>query len=305
MMTVLLFPQFDPVLVQLGPLSIRWYALAYIASLVIGWRLVRRFVQLHPAVATPLQVDDFLTWATLGVVFGGRLGYVLFYQPGVYLAHPGMILAVWEGGMSFHGGMLGVGIAIIVFCRRNAIPILGFADRIAIITPIGLGLGRVANFINGELWGRPAPLWWPGAMVFPRATPTAQPSLEAYEMLRQTACAQLLPMQCVPRYPSQLYEAAMEGVLLFLLMLVVSRRESLRVRFGLLTGIFLCGYATARIIGEHFREPDAFLGFLPFGTTMGQLLSIPMFLAGLWLIVRARPVDRQTADPVSVTADRI
>jgi phosphatidylglycerol:prolipoprotein diacylglycerol transferase len=215
-----------------------------------------------------------------------------------------MILAVWEGGMSFHGGMLGVGIAIIVFCRRNAIPILGFADRIAIVTPIGLGLGRVANFINGELWGRPAPLWWPGAMVFPRATPTAQPSLEAYEMLRQTACAQLLPMQCVPRYPSQLYEAVMEGVLLFALMLVVSRRESLRVRFGVLTGIFLCGYATARIIGEHFREPDAFLGFLQFGTTMGQLLSIPMFVGGVWLIVRARPADRQPADAVRATADR-
>jgi phosphatidylglycerol:prolipoprotein diacylglycerol transferase len=286
---VLLFPQFDPVIVQLGPLSIRWYALAYITALVIGWRLVRRFAALSPAVATPLQVDDFLTWATLGVVLGGRLGYVLFYQPSTYLAHPGMILAVWEGGMSFHGGMLGVAIAIIVFCRRNAIAILGFADRIAIVAPIGLGLGRVANFINGELWGRPAPLWWPGAMVFPYATPAAQPSSEAYEMLRQTACAQLIPAQCVPRYPSQLYEALLEGVLLFAIMFVLSRREALRARFGLLTGLFLCGYAVARIIGEYFREPDAFLGFLRFGTTMGQLLSVPMLVAGLWLIARARP----------------
>lgn len=264
MIPVLLFPQFDPVIVQLGPLSIRWYALAYITGLVVGWRLVRRFVRQAPAVASELQVDDFLTWATLGVVLGGRLGYVLFYQPGVYLAHPAMILAVWEGGMSFHGGMLGVAVAISIFCWRNAIPLLGFADRIAIVAPIGLGLGRIANFINGELWGRPAPDWLPWAMIFPRAG-------------------------LVPRHPSQLYEALMEGVLLATLMFVVSRRESIRARFGMLTGIFLVGYAIARIIGEYFREPDAFLGFLKFGTTMGQLLSIPMAIAGIWLILRSRP----------------
>lgn len=289
MIPVLLFPQFDPVIVQLGPLSIRWYALAYITSLVIGWRLVRRFAQLTPAVATELQVDDFLTWATLGVVLGGRLGYVLFYQPTVYFAHPALILAVWEGGMSFHGGMLGVAIAIAIFCRRNAIPLLGFADRIAIVAPIGLGLGRIANFINGELWGRPAPFWWPGAMVFPHATPAAHPSIEAYETLRKTVCAGLVPAQCVPRFPSELYEALLEGAVLLIVMLVLSRRQSLRARFGMLTGIFLVGYAIARIIGECFREPDAFLGFLSFGTTMGQILSVPMLLAGLWLIFRARP----------------
>jgi phosphatidylglycerol:prolipoprotein diacylglycerol transferase len=272
MIPVLLFPQFDPVIIQVGPLAIRWYALAYITSLVLGWRLVRRFALLAPLVATPLQVDDFLTWATLGVVLGGRLGYVLFYQPVVYFTHPTLILAVWEGGMSFHGGMLGVAIAIIVFCRRNGIPLLGFADRIAIVAPIGLGLGRVANFINGELWGRPAPDWVPWAMKFPRA-----PDCPAF------------PDLCVARHPSQLYEALMEGVVLFAVVFVLSRREGLRARFGLLTGIFLVGYAIARIIGEYFREPDAFLGFLAFGTTMGQLLSIPMLLAGLWLIVRARP----------------
>jgi phosphatidylglycerol---prolipoprotein diacylglyceryl transferase len=265
MIPVLLFPQFDPVIVQLGPLSIRWYALAYIASLVIGWRMVRWLVRLPPVVATPLQVDDFLTWATLGVVFGGRLGYVLFYQPATYLQHPAMILAVWEGGMSFHGGMLGVTIALIVFCYRNAIPLLGFADRIAVVAPIGLGLGRIANFINGELWGRAAPDWLPWVMIFPHAG-----------------------MQ--PRHPSQLYQAVLEGLLLFVVMFVLSRRQSLRARFGTLTGVFLSGYAIARIIGEFFREPDAFLGFLAFGTTMGQILSIPMLLAGLWLIIRARPV---------------
>ncbi len=272
MIPVLLFPQFDPVLVRFGPLAIRWYALAYITSLVIGWRLVRRFARLAPAVATQLQVDDFLTWATLGVVLGGRLGYVLFYQPAVYLAHPFMILAVWEGGMSFHGGMLGVAAAIIIYCRRNGIPLLGFADRIAIVAPLGLGLGRVANFINGELWGRPAPNWLPWAMEFPRA-----PDCPSF------------PDVCVARHPSQLYEALMEGLVLLVVMLVLSRREELRERFGLLTGVFLCGYAVARIIGEYFREPDAFLGFLAFGTTMGQILSVPMFIAGVWLIARARP----------------
>jgi phosphatidylglycerol---prolipoprotein diacylglyceryl transferase len=274
MIPVLLFPQFDPVIVQVGPLAIRWYALAYITSLVLGWRLVRRFARLAPPVGSDLQVDDFLTWATLGVVLGGRLGYVLFYQPQVYLAHPGMILAVWEGGMSFHGGMLGVAAAISIFCYRNAIPLLGFADRIAIVAPMGLGLGRVANFINGELWGRPAPDWLPWAMKFPRA-----PDCPSF------------PDMCVARHPSQLYEALMEGVVLFAVMFVLSRSERLRARFGLLTGVFLCGYGIARIIGEYFREPDAFLGFLAFGATMGQILSLPMVLAGFLLIVRARVVE--------------
>jgi len=263
MIPVLLFPQFDPVIVQIGPFGIRWYALAYIAGLVLGWRLARHLVRLAPAVATAVQVDDFLTWATLGVVLGGRLGYVLFYQPGFYLAHPAMILAVWEGGMSFHGGALGVTIAIVWFCRRNAIPLLGFADRIAVCVPIGLGLGRVANFINGELWGRPAPDWLPWAMIFPAAGPE-------------------------PRHPSQLYQALLEGLVLFLVMFALSRRESLRARFGWLTGAFLVGYGIARIIGEFFRQPDIFLGYLVGGATMGQLLSIPMVLAGVWLILRAR-----------------
>ncbi|HVZ08998.1 prolipoprotein diacylglyceryl transferase [Rhodopila sp.] len=264
MIPVLLFPQFDPVVIQVGPLAIRWYALAYIAGLLIGWRLLRRLVQWRPAVATPEQVDDFLTWAVLGVVLGGRFGYVLFYQPSVYLAHPLQIFAVWEGGMSFHGGMLGVAIATAVFCYRNAISFLGFADRVGIVAPIGLGLGRIANFINGELWGRPAPDWLPWAMIFPRGG-------------------------MVPRHPSQIYQALLEGLLLLTVMVVFSRRDAVRARFGMLTGIFLCGYAVARITGEMFREPDAFLGFLAFGTTMGQLLCIPMLIAGIWLILRARP----------------
>lgn len=261
---VLLFPQFDPVMVQIGPFGIRWYALAYIAGLVIGWRLVRRLVLLAPRVAAPEQVDDFLTWATLGVVLGGRLGYVLFYQPSFYFSHPAQIFAVWEGGMSFHGGMLGVAISIVWFCRKNRIPILGFADRIAVAAPIGLGFGRIANFINGELWGRPAPDWLPWAMIFPNAGP-------------------------VPRHPSQIYQAILEGLILFIVMFALSRREWMRERLGALTGAFLTGYAIARIIGECFRQPDAFLGFLAFGTTMGQVLSVPMLVIGIWLLLRARP----------------
>jgi phosphatidylglycerol:prolipoprotein diacylglycerol transferase len=287
MIPVLRFPEFNPVIVQLGPFGIRWYALAYILGLVLGWRLARRLVQLAPPVATPLQVDDFLTWATLGVVLGGRLGYVLFYQPVVYLAHPLQIFEVWKGGMSFHGGALGVAVAIAWFCRRNGIRLLAFADRVAVCTPIGLGLGRIANFINGELWGRPAPLSWPGAMVFPYADPVANPSPPIYEALRQTVCAGLDASRCVPRYPSETYEALLEGLLLLVVMLVLSRREALRARAGWLTGAFLVGYGLARITCEFFREPDAFLGFLPFGATMGQVLCIPMLIAGAWLIARS------------------
>jgi phosphatidylglycerol:prolipoprotein diacylglycerol transferase len=264
MLPVLLFPQFDPVLVHLGPLAIRWYALAYIAGLVLGWRAVRYLVRRPPIVATAEQVDDFLTWATLGVVLGGRFGYVFFYQPETFLEHPLRILAVWEGGMSFHGGMLGVAVAITLYCRQQHIPVLGFADRIAIIAPLGLGFGRIANFINGELWGRPAPDWLPWAMIFPTGGP-------------------------VPRHPSQIYQALMEGLILLVVMLVLGSRETLRRRFGCLTGVFLIGYAIARIIGEFFRQPDAFLGFLFAGATMGQLLSLPMAAAGIWLVVRSRP----------------
>ena len=264
MIPVLLFPQFDPVLVQLGPLAIRWYALAYIGSLLLGWRIMRRLVLRTPAVATPEQTDDFLTWATLGVVLGGRFGYVLFYQPSRFFADPATIFAVWQGGMSFHGGALGVVVALVIYCWKYDIPLLGFADRIAVVTPIGLGLGRVANFINGELWGRPAPDWLPWAMIFPQAGPE-------------------------PRHPSQIYQALMEGLLLFTLMWVLSRREAIRARFGFLTGTFLVGYAIARSIGELYRQPDAFLGYLYDGATMGQLLSIPMLLVGLVLMIRAYP----------------
>jgi phosphatidylglycerol---prolipoprotein diacylglyceryl transferase len=263
MMGVMMFPQFDPVLVQLGPFAIRWYALAYIGGLLLGWRIVRRLVRLDPPVATAEHVDDFLTWATLGVVLGGRLGYVLFYQPGFYLTHPLEAIAVWQGGMSFHGGALGVIVALALFCRKNGLSFRGFGDRVCVVVPIGLGLGRIANFINGELWGRVAPETLPWAMVFPQAGPE-------------------------PRHPSQLYQAGMEGLILFLVMAVLCSRPGVRARFGTLAGAFLIGYGIARIIGEHFRQPDAFLGFLWGGATMGQLLSVPMILAGLALVLTAR-----------------
>ncbi len=255
-----------PVLFQVGPLAIRWYALAYIGSLVLGWRIMRRLVLLSPPVATQEQTDDFLTWATLGVVLGGRLGYVLFYQPMHYLQNPLGALAVWQGGMSFHGGVLGVVVALVIYCRRERIPLLGFADRLAVVVPIGLGFGRIANFINGELWGRVAPdwLWW--RMVFPDG------GLEA-------------------RHPSQLYQASMEGVILLVVLSLFCRSAAVRSRFGTLTGVFLIGYGIARSIGETFRQPDAFLPpYLGGAVTMGQLLCIPMVLAGAWLVARARPV---------------
>jgi phosphatidylglycerol:prolipoprotein diacylglycerol transferase len=263
-MPVLLFPGFDPVLIQIGPLAIRWYALAYIVSLLLGWRLMRGLAQRSPAVATMEQVDDFLTWATLGVVLGGRLGYVLFYQPAAFLARPLSALEVWQGGMSFHGGALGVAVALILFCRKHAIPLLGFADRLAVVVPLGLMLGRIANFINGELWGRIANPALPWAMIFPQAGPE-------------------------PRHPSQLYQAGMEGLLLLVLMWTLSRSAAIRARFGFLTGAFLAGYAVARSVGELFRQPDPFLGFLYAGATMGQLLSLPMLVAGVLLMVFSRP----------------
>jgi phosphatidylglycerol:prolipoprotein diacylglycerol transferase len=261
----LVFPAFDPVLIAVGPFMVRWYALAYIVSLVAGWRIVRHLVRRGPPVATAEQVDDFLTWATLGVVLGGRLGYVLFYQPSHYFTHPLDAIAVWQGGMSFHGGMLGVTVAMVLFCYRQGINLLGFSDRVATIVPLGLGLGRCANFINGELWGREAPPDLPWAMGFPNAP------------------GGILLL----RHPSQIYEALMEGLILLAIMLFLFSKPRIRARFGLLTGAFLAGYAIARIIGEHFREPDAFLGFLPGGLTMGQVLSVPMLLAGIVLIGRA------------------
>ncbi len=260
MLPVLAFPVIDPVLIEIGPFAIRWYALAYIAGIVLGWRLARHLVQWAPKVATAEQVDDYVTWVTLGIIAGGRLGYVLFYRPGYYVTAPWEALYVWQGGMSFHGGALGVIIATWWFARRNSLDWVAFADRVVCVVPIGLFFGRLANFINGELWGRVTDVPW--AMVFPTGGPE-------------------------PRHPSQLYQAGLEGACLFILLMVLARSERIRARPGVLSGAFLAGYGVARSLGELFRQPDAHLGFLVAGATMGLLLSVPMILAGAWLILGA------------------
>ena len=254
------YPEIDPVLIQLGPFAIRWYALAYIAGLVIGWQVMRRVCAEPPKILSPLKIDDFLLWAALGVILGGRIGYVLFYKPGFYIEHPLAVLTLWEGGMSFHGGLLGVVAAILLFAMRNKADPFMLSDLVAIVAPLGLFFGRLANFINGELWGRVTDVQW--GMIFPRGGP-------------------------LPRHPSQLYQAFFEGVLLVLLVAAVWKLTDGRRRPGLLTGVFCAGYGVARIAGEFFREPDAHLGYLWGPLTMGMLLSVPMIVFGSWLIARA------------------
>lgn len=254
------FPSIDPIALAIGPFAVRWYALAYMAGLLLGWRYLRWVCTWHPQVTAPKTVDDFLLWATFAVIAGGRVGYVLFYQPAHYFAHPEEIVAIWKGGMSFHGGLLGMTLAIALYARRLRIPMLALADRVACVVPIGLFFGRIANFINGELYGRPGNVPW--AMIFPTGEP-------------------------LPRHPSQLYEATLEGLVLFAILLVASRLDRVRGRYGLLTGLFLFGYATFRITGELFREPDLQIGFLAGGTTMGQILSLPLLFVGLLLVTLA------------------
>jgi phosphatidylglycerol:prolipoprotein diacylglycerol transferase len=275
------YPAIDPVAVSLGPFVIRWYALAYIAGLLIGWRYCLALAKKPPHVARPQDLDDFLVWATLGVVLGGRTGYVLFYRPEYYFANPSEILKVWHGGMSFHGGALGVCIAIILFCRQRKMAMLGLADIIACAVPIGLFFGRIANFINGELWGRITDVSW--AMIFPTgALPVADVPPQYRALCRPVGLLSGPGLNC-PRYPSELMEATMEGIILFTILYLLQRSDRVRARQGALTACFMMGYAVARIVGEEFRQPDANLGFLFYGATMGQLLSIPLFLLGLAL----------------------
>lgn len=257
------FPAIDPVIFEVGPFAIRWYAVAYIAGLVIGWRYLLRLTDTTPADVSREAADDFLVWATFGIILGGRLGYVFFYKPEFYLANPVNILTVWQGGMSFHGGLTGVCVATILFCRKRGISLFHFADMLAVISPIGLFFGRIANFINGELYGRITDVPW--AVVFPHGG-------------------------SAPRHPSQLYEAVLEGLLLLIILSLIWHRSGMRNRPGMIAGLFFIGYSAARITAEFFRQPDAHLGFLYQGATMGQLLCIPMILFGLWLILRARRV---------------
>jgi len=257
---MLTYPAFDPVAVAIGPVVIRWYALAYLAGFLLGWRYCLALARQNPKGPAPELFDEFLSWAVIGTILGGRLGYVLFYQADYYFAHPLEMLQVWHGGMSFHGGALGVIGAAWLFARKRKCSFFAFTDLLAVVTPIGLGLGRIANFVNGELFGRVTHVPW--GMVFPRGGD-------------------------LPRHPSQLYEAVLEGLVLFTLMAVLSRRDKIRARPGYLSGVFLIGYGLFRSIVENVREPDQQIGFLFGETTMGQLLCLPMMLFGWYLILRS------------------
>jgi phosphatidylglycerol---prolipoprotein diacylglyceryl transferase len=260
------FPDFDPVLVQIGPLAIRWYALAYVAGILLGWRYAASIVasprlwERRGPIATVDQIGDLVVWITLGVIVGGRLGHVLFYTPELIWTDPLEILMVWHGGMSFHGGLIGVVLAIVLFARHARIDILRLLDVVAAVQPIGQFFGRIANFINGELWGRPTDLPW--GVVFPGAEPA------------------------VARHPSQLYEALLEGIVLFLVLRWATHGGKLLNRRGVVAGIFAVGYGVSRIVVETVREPDAYLPAFPLGLTMGMLLSLPLVLIGLFFIWR-------------------
>ena len=259
MMFAIPFPAIDPVLISIGPLAIRWYSLAYIAGILLGWRYIVSLSARKPGVIDAAAIDDLIVWLVFGIILGGRLGYVLFYKPGYYLMNPIEAAYVWEGGMSFHGGALGVILAMALFARKRGIDLLRLADMVACAAPIGLFFGRIANFINGELFGRPSDVAW--AVVFPRGGPE-------------------------PRHPSQIYESFLEGLVLFLILAALWRYTRLRDRPGALGGVFLLGYGAFRLFVEFFREPDAHLGFLFGGVTMGQLLSLPLVIVGVWLVAR-------------------
>lgn len=259
----LTFPNIDPVAIAIGPVQIRWYALAYLAGILLGWAYAIYMAKKDEAAgARPnrADIDDFIPFLVLGIILGGRLGYVLFYQPAYYLSHPAEILQLWHGGMSFHGGASGVIIAAIAFAWARKIPVLRLGDLAAVCCTIGLFFGRVANFINGELYGRVTDVSW--GMVFPGGGEE-------------------------PRHPSQLYEAALEGVLLCIILSVLMHNKWVRARAGLTTGVFLIGYGASRMFVELFREPDAYLGFLAGGLTMGQILCLPMIVAGMGFITYA------------------
>ncbi len=261
---VLPYPAINPVVMSFGPFAVRWYALAYIAGILVGWFYARRIVASARlwGGTPPLTVadfDDFVIWITLGIILGGRVGYVLFYNFPHFAAHPIEILELWNGGMSFHGGLVGSALAVVLFAVRRGIPILSLGDVTAAVAPIGLFLGRLANFINGELWGRPTDVPW--AMIFPNGGP-------------------------IPRHPSQLYEGTLEGIVLFAVLAVLVWAGALK-RPGLVTGVFAVGYGIARIGCELFREPDVQLGFLWGGLTMGMLLCIPLMIVGAGILAYA------------------
>jgi len=258
---MLVYPHIDPIAIKLGPLAVHWYGLMYLAAFIAFLLLGRRRINTRPDLGwSNKELDDLLFWGVLGVVLGGRLGQVLFYEPAYYFQHPTEIIAVWKGGMSFHGGLIGVLVALWAFGRKTGRSFLQVGDFVAPLVPLGLGFGRIGNFINGELWGRAAPPDLPWAMIFPH-------------------------VDQVPRHPSQLYQMGMEGFLLFLLLWGYSARPR---PVGAVSGAFLVGYGIFRFIAEYFREPDAGIFGHSYLVSMGQWLSLPMVLIGVWLMVRAR-----------------
>ncbi|MGN6880952.1 prolipoprotein diacylglyceryl transferase [Neisseria sp. P0020.S005] len=271
---MIIHPQFDPVLISIGPLAIRWYALSYIVGFILFTILGRRRIAQGNSVFTKETLDDFLTWGILGVILGGRIGYVLFYKFSDYLANPLDIFKVWEGGMSFHGGFLGVVVTMWLFGRKHNISILKLMDTVAPLVPLGLASGRIGNFINGELWGRVTELnaFW--AMGFPQAryedaeaaahNPLWAEWLQQYGML--------------PRHPSQLYQFALEGICLFVIVWIFSKKPR---PAGQTAALFLGGYGLFRFIAEFARQPDDYLGLLTLGLSMGQWLSVPMIVLGV------------------------
>lgn len=268
-MAIMPFPNIDPIAFAIGPVAIHWYGLAYVAGIMIGWYYARILAgndSLWPGNASPItkaQLDDFVVWVALGVVLGGRIGYILFYDMASIIESPIRAIQIWNGGMSFHGGLAGTTIAMIIFAKRNKIPLWNLFDIVAAVVPVGLFFGRIANFINGELWGRLTDVPW--AVVFPTGGPFA-------------------------RHPSQLYEAGLEGIVLLLVLAALIYGVRALKTPGFITGVFVCGYALSRIFVEFFREPDVQLGYL-LGTnwlTMGMVLSSPMILLGLWAMIRAR-----------------
>ncbi|TCD15326.1 prolipoprotein diacylglyceryl transferase [Oricola cellulosilytica] len=268
------FPDIDPVIVQLGPVAIRWYSMAYIVGIVLGWLYAKRLAGNarlwggRPSAISAVDLDDFLVWATIGIVLGGRLGFVLFYDLPLYLQNPAEILAIWRGGMSFHGGLIGTTVAMAVFAWRRGIPVWPLIDIVAAVAPIGLFFGRIANFINSELWGRPTDVPW--AVVFPNGGD-------------------------IPRHPSQLYEAALEGVVLFLVLRLCTHRLLKLRRPRFVTGVFIAGYGLARTFVEFFRQPDPQLGYLFGGwLTMGMTLSIPMIVLGVVLAATAGKIREES-----------
>ncbi|HYP66827.1 MAG TPA: prolipoprotein diacylglyceryl transferase [Thiobacillaceae bacterium] len=255
---MLVHPQFDPVAVHLGPLSVHWYGLMYLLAFLQVWWLGKRRLAARPELGMKEQgLDDLLFYGVLGVVLGGRLGQVLFYDPGYYFEHPGEIIAVWKGGMSFHGGFLGVLIAVAFWTRRHQANWLSTMDFIAPLVPLGIVAVRIGNFINGELWGRVADPSLPWAMVFPQ-------------------------VDNLPRHPSQIYEALGEGLMLFIILWIYARKERPR---GAVSAVFLIGYGVFRSLAEYFREPDAGIFGQSYLVSMGQWLSLPMILAGIIMLV--------------------